>query len=260
MNFNTISISVHNNIATVKLNRPDKLNALNKELFDELNEAITSLEADDEVYTIVLTGEGKAFAAGADIGELNASDTASKGRYFSEYGSRVMERLYNLNKPVIGAVNGFALGGGCELAMSCHFRFASEKAKFGQPEVNLGIIPGYGGTQRLTNLIGIGKSMELNLTGNMITADEAKSLSLVNDVYSSEDLLEKVYEICQMINSKGQLAIRAVVETVKASQEMGYRDGLSFESRKFGEICATNDFKEGTTAFLEKRKADFKGN
>jgi enoyl-CoA hydratase len=170
-----------------------------------------------------------------------------------------MEKIYNLNKPVIAAVNGFALGGGCELAMSCHIRYASDKAKFGQPEVNLGIIPGYGGTQRLTKLVGIGKSLEMNLTGDLIRADEAKRIGLVNDVFAPEDLITEVKKICDTIKSKAPLAISAVLEAVKSSLETGYRDGLALESRKFGEICATEDFKEGTSAFLEKREAEFKG-
>jgi enoyl-CoA hydratase len=259
MEFKTLIVEVENHTAVVKLNRPDKLNALSKQVFDDLDELVSAIEGDEDIRCVILTGEGKAFAAGADIKELNASDSLSKGRQFSEYGSRVMEKIYNLNKPVIAAVNGFALGGGCELAMSCHIRYASDKAKFGQPEVNLGIIPGYGGTQRLTKLVGIGKSLEMNLTGDLIRADEAKRIGLVNDVFAPEDLITEVKKICDTIKSKAPLAISAVLEAVKSSLETGYRDGLALESRKFGEICATEDFKEGTSAFLEKREAEFKG-
>lgn len=259
MTYQTILVDIQDGIATVTLNRPDKLNALSKQVFDDLDAFVTSAEGDDSIRCIILTGEGKAFAAGADIKELNASDSLAKGRQFSEYGSRVMEKIFNLNKPVIAAVNGFALGGGCELAMSCHMRYASDKAKFGQPEVNLGIIPGYGGTQRLTRIVGIGRSLEMNLTGNMISASEAKEIGLVNAVHAPEDLIPEVRKIAETIISKAPLAIAATLEAVKSSLETGYRDGLALESRKFGEICATEDFKEGTTAFLEKRDADFKG-
>jgi len=259
MEFQTLLVSIEKNTALIKLNRPDKLNALSKQVFDDLNSCVDWIEGNDDIGCAILTGEGKAFAAGADIKELNRSNSLSLGRQFSEYGSRVMEKIFNLNKPVIAAVNGFALGGGCELAMSCHMRYASEKAKFGQPEVNLGIIPGYGGTQRLTKLIGFGKALEMNLTGDMINSDEAKRLGLVNDIYSPESLITEVQKICDNINSKAPLAVSAILESMKSSLETGYRDGLALESRKFGEICATEDFYEGTMAFLEKREAVFKG-
>lgn len=259
MNFETILFEEKNGYAQITLNRPDKLNALNKQLFDDLNSAIEIIERTESIAAVLLTGAGeKAFAAGADIQELNSSDKYS-GRVFSEYGSKVMLRLEQLRKPVIAAVNGFALGGGCELAMSCHIRFASEKAKFGQPEVNLGIIPGYGGTQRLPKIVGRAKAMELILSGNIIDAEEAKSIGLVNQVYAHDELLTKTEEYINLILSKGKLALYASVNTILASEELSPLEGLAYESRMFGETCGTADFKEGTTAFLEKRKANFIG-
>ncbi len=262
MNFETILFEVNNEIgfALITLNRPDKLNALNKQLFDDLNNAIAIIETNDNIKAVILTGSGaKAFAAGADIVELNQCDK-NTGRVFSEYGSKVMLRLEQLRKPVIAAVNGFALGGGCELAMSCHIRYASENAIFGQPEVDLGIIPGYGGTQRLTRLIGLSRSMELNLTGKKINAQTAFAYGLVSEVFPQEELLNKAIELATLICSKAKLAVNAVVDTVLISQQLSPMEGLAYESIKFGQVCGTNDFKEGTTAFLEKRKAEFKGN
>ncbi len=259
MNYETILFEKKSNYAIITLNRPDKLNALNKQLFDELNDAIQKIELDSEIYALILTGTGeKAFAAGADIKELNESDGLS-GKIFSEYGSKVMARLEYLNIPVIAAVNGFALGGGCELSLACHIRFCSENAKFGQPEVNLGIIPGYGGTQRLTRIIGKAKSMELIISGNIINAQEAYRIGLVNAVYPLNELLAKTEEFVQLVLSKGLIAVKGAVECINASEYLSPLEGLAYESKKFGEICGTADFKEGTSAFLEKRKAEFKG-
>lgn len=259
MNFETIIFENQDGIAKITLNRPDKLNALNNQLFNELDAACELIELDSSVRVLIITGSGKkAFAAGADIKELNACDNLS-GKQFSEHGSKVMERIESLKIPVIAAVNGFALGGGCELSMCCHIRFASDNAKFGQPEINLGIIPGYGGTQRLTRIVGIGKSMELNITGDLISANDALEIGLVNYVYPQEELMEKVNKFAQKVASKPPLALSAIVDTVMASERLGLRDGLKYESIKFGDICGTEDFKEGTLAFLEKRKADFKG-
>jgi len=259
MNFETIIFEKKGNIAEIRLNRPDKLNALNNQVFNELNQAITMIELDESIWAVVLTGEGKAFAAGADIVELNQSDERS-GKLFSEHGSKVMVRLEDLNIPVIAAVNGFALGGGCELALSCHIRFASEKAKFGQPEVNLGILPGYGGTQRLPRIVGSAKAMELIISGDMIDANSALNIGLVNAVYAPEDLLAKTYEYLERVVTKGQLAVRACVKAVKMADKTDLKAGLQFESELFGEICGTEDFKEGTLAFIEKRPANFKLN
>lgn len=258
MEFKTIKYQKKDKYAIITLNRPDKLNALNKQMFDDLDSAITNIELDREIHALIITGEGKAFAAGADIKELHESDERS-GKHFSEYGSKVMAKLEAMTIPVIAAVNGFALGGGCELTLSCHIRYASEHAKFGQPEVNLGILPGYGGTQRLTRILGVSRSMEMNLTGDMIDAKKAKEVGLVNDVYSAEDLIPEVIKTVEKILSKGLPAVHAVVESVMASTKMSLKEGLEFESRKFGEICGTEDFKEGTLAFIEKRKPNFKG-
>jgi len=257
MTFETLIFEKRNNYAIVTLNRPDKLNALNKQLFDDLAEIVNHVENANDIYALILTGSGeKAFAAGADIKELNACDSAT-GKVFSKYGSDVMARLENLSIPVIAAVNGFALGGGCELAMSCHIRFASDNAKFGQPEVNLGIIPGYGGTQRLTRIIGKSMAMELIISGNIINAEEALRLGLVNHVYPQAELLSKTEEFVNAILSKAPLAIKAAVAAINKAEDLTLENGLELESQLFGETCGTDDFKEGTNAFLEKRKAVF---
>lgn len=258
MAFETIIFEKKDNYALITLNRPDKLNALNTQLFTELDEAITNIELDNEIRAVVLTGSGeKAFAAGADIKELNQSDKNS-GRLFSEKGSKVMQRLENLKVPVIAAVNGFSLGGGCELAMSCHIRFASDNAKFGQPEVNLGILPGYGGTQRMPRLVGIAKATELIISGNLIGAEEAKNIGLVNQVYPQSELMDKTLEFVKLVLSKGSIAVSASIDAIYQSQNLSLSDGLAYESKLFGEVCSTDDFKEGTSAFIEKRQANFK--
>jgi enoyl-CoA hydratase len=258
MDFQTIIYEKKGNYALITLNRPDKLNALNQQMFDDLDLAFRTIEEDRDIRALILTGTGdKAFAAGADIKELHESDDRS-GKLFSEYGSKVMKRLAELRIPTIAAVNGFALGGGCELTMACHIRFASEKAKMGQPEVNLGIIPGYGGTQRLPALVGKAKAMELILTGNMVDANEALRIGLVNAVYKHEELLQKTEEFVNLILSKGPLAVSAAIDCIEASESLSPSDGLAYESRMFGQTCGTEDFKEGTKAFLEKRKAEFK--
>lgn len=258
MEFTTIKFEKKAGYAIITLNRPDKLNALNNQLFTDLDNAITAIELDTEIRALLLTGEGKAFAAGADIKELNACDGRS-GKHFSEYGSNVMARLEAMKIPVLAAVNGFALGGGCELAMSCHIRYASNYAKLGQPEVNLGILPGYGGTQRLTRLVGVAKSMELNLTGDMVDAEEAKRIGLVNDVFDSTELIEKSIAFIEKVITKSPIAVSAIIDAVRASTKLSLKEGLEYESQKFGEVCGSQDFKEGTLAFLEKRKANFTG-
>lgn len=258
MDYQTIIFEKKENYAVITLNRPDKLNALNKQMFDDLDAAFKAIELDESILALILTGTGdKAFAAGADIKELHDSNRRS-GKLFSEYGSYVMKRLSEMRIPTIAAINGFALGGGCELTLACHMRFASEKAKMGQPEVNLGIIPGYGGTQRLTKLVGKAKAMELILTANMVDAQEAKRIGLVNDVFPHEELLAKTEEFIKLILSKGPIAVSAAVECILASEQLSPLEGLAFESFKFGDVCGTEDFKEGTLAFLEKRKPEFK--
>jgi enoyl-CoA hydratase len=245
--------------AVITLNRPDKLNALNIRLLEELGNAIGELADDAAVGGVIVTGSGeKAFAAGADIAELNRLDGTTGGGY-SEHGQAVFTAIERLPKPVIAAVNGFALGGGCELAMACHIRLASEKAKFGQPEVNLGIIPGFGGTQRLTRLVGPARAIEYNLTGDMIDAQTAERIGLANHVYPPEQLMEKAEEMMMKMLAKGPIAVRKALQAVVASIDLPTDDGMAYEARLFGECCGTADFKEGTGAFLEKRPAAFGG-
>ncbi len=259
MEYKTILFEKKDRRAVITLNRPEKLNALNKQMFDDLNDAIQKIELDPEIQALILTGTGdKAFAAGADIKELSESDERS-GKLFSEYGSVVMKRLAELRIPTIAAINGYALGGGFELAMACHLRFASDKAKVGQPEVNLGIIPGYGGTQRLPRLVGTAKALEIILTGDPIDAQEAERIGLVNAVFPHSELMAKTEEFANKILSKGPLALFAAVDCVLASERLSLSEGLAYESRIFGQVCGTKDFKEGTKAFLEKRKPNFIG-
>lgn len=259
MDYSTIIFSRKDNYVIITLNRPDKLNALNTQMFNELDDAFRRIELDDSVRGLILTGSGeKAFAAGADIKELHESNNRS-GKLFSEHGSKVMARLAQLRIPTIAAINGFALGGGCELTLACQMRFASENAKMGQPEVNLGIIPGYGGTQRLPQIVGKAKAMELILSANIIDANEAYRIGLVNAVYPASELLNKTEEFMTLILTKGVLAVSAAIECINAAFELAPIEGLEFESRKFGDTCGTDDFKEGTAAFLEKRKANFTG-
>jgi enoyl-CoA hydratase len=245
--------------AVITLNRPDKLNALNVQLLDELHDVLADLVRDDTLRGIIITGEGeKAFAAGADIAELNRLDGYT-GRDYSEHGQRVFTMIERMRVPVIAAVNGFALGGGCELAMACHIRLASEKAKFGQPEVNLGIIPGFGGTQRLTRLVGLARSIEYNLTGEMIDAETAGRFGLANHVYPAGELMERAEEMMRKIIAKGPTAVSKALQAVVASVDLPTDEGMALEARLFGECCGTEDFKEGTGAFLEKRPARFVG-
>lgn len=259
MAYQNLIIERKNTVSIVFINRPDKLNALNTQTMIDLKAAITELNADESVAAIILTGKGeKAFVAGADISELNKLDMIS-GKKFAEAGQEVFNMLENSEKPVIAAVNGFALGGGCELALACHIRIASENAKFGQPEVNLGIIPGYGGTQRLTRLINSGRAMEYILTGDMIDAREAFRLGLVNKIFTQAELLEKTIEMAEKIAAKAPIAVKFAIRAINAANEMGASDGQSFEAALFGACCGTEDSKEGTAAFLEKRKAEFKG-
>jgi enoyl-CoA hydratase len=256
--YTTLLVEAADNLLVIKLNRPDALNALNNLMFDELKMFFAEDFKQYSFGTIILTGVGeKAFAAGADIKELHGLKAADAERLSSK-GQSIFKLIEEFHAPVIAAVNGFSLGGGCELAMACHFRVASTKAKFGQPEVNLGIIPGYGGTQRLVQLIGKGKAMEMLMTGDMMGAEEALRLGLVNYVVEPEQLLEKAKELAAKINSKGPLAIKGVIRCVNGHFISGV-DGYALEARTFGEIADSEDFTEGTSAFIEKRKAAFKG-
>jgi enoyl-CoA hydratase len=259
MNYQTLIIEKRNRLALVTINRPDKLNALDAQAKAELKEAFGGLRSDPEVDVVILTGAGeKAFVAGTDIRELSLLDESS-GRAFSERGQAVFNLIENLGKPVIAAVNGYALGAGAELALACHIRIASENARFGQPEVNLGVIPGYGGTQRLARLIGRGKAMEMILTGDPIDAKEALRIGLVSAVVSPGDLLKTAEGMAGKISSKGQVAVRLALQAVNAMYETHLNSGQVLEAALFGRCCASEDFKEGIKAFLEKRKPVFKG-
>lgn len=259
MDLSTIKTVLENNILIITINRPEKLNALNKTVLDELDQVIQTVYDDHKIKASIITGQGnKAFVAGADISEfIEIGD--EQGVALAKKGQQIFFKIENCTKPVVAAVNGFALGGGCELAMACHFRLASDNAKFGQPEVNLGLIPGYGGTQRLTMLVGKGKAMELIMSGNMIDATEAKTLGLVNYVTTPENLLEKTKEILNIILTKSPLAVSKIISAVNTFYDFD-KDGFAEEIKLFGEVFASNDKKEGTTAFIEKRKPVFKGN
>ena len=256
--YSSLLIEKENNIATLTINRPDKMNALNKTVLDELDRAIDELNADSSIRSIIITGAGpKAFVAGADISEFKGLNK-EQAIAMAEKGQRIFKKIEDSSKPIVAAVNGFALGGGCELAMSCHFRLASENAKFGQPEVNLGLIPGYGGTQRLVQLIGKGKAIELLITANMVGASEAKSLGLVNQVTSAEELLSETKKILSVINTKAPLAIASCIRAANAVFDET-KNGFREEVKEFGDCFGTADMTEGVNAFLEKRKAEFKG-
>jgi enoyl-CoA hydratase len=258
MNYQNILFEIKNHIGLVTINRPDKLNALNNQTINEIEDVIKSIKSNSEIFVVVITGSGeKAFVAGADIAELNNLEVIS-AKEFSEKGNRVFRSIETLDKPVIAAVNGFALGGGCELALACHIRMASENAKFGQPEVNLGIIPGYGGTQRLARVVNSARALEMILTGDMFSAEEALRIGLINKIFPQAELLNKALELADKISSKGQQAIRFALKAVKATDNMSLSEGLSYEASLFALTCGTEDFKEGTSAFLQKRKPDFK--
>ena len=258
-NYQTLLFETRDRIAFITLNRPDKLNALNALCKKELREVFGQIRSGHEVDAAILTGSGeKAFAAGTDIAELSSLDPES-GKEFSLSGQALFDQIQHLGKPVIAAVNGYALGGGCELALACHLRIASENATFGQPEVNLGIIPGYGGTQRLPRLIGTGRATAMILTGNPIDAQEALRIGLVNLVVPRSGLLAEAESIARTILSRGQVAVRMSLKAINISMEMPLSEGLKVEASMFGECCGTADFAEGTSAFLGKRKPSFAG-
>jgi enoyl-CoA hydratase len=258
MAYQTLLTEISAGILTITINRPDKLNALNQQVLEELNLVLDEIYQDPAIKGIILTGSGpKAFVAGADISGFLAASSA-EGSVLAKKGQDIFFRMENCPKPFVAAVNGFALGGGCELAMSCHYRIASENAKFGQPEVNLGLIPGYGGTQRLTRLIGKGRAMELMLTADMIDASQALHMGLVNHVVPAEELMGFTRKSMEKILSKSPVAIEKVITAVNASFDHT-KNGFEEEVRLFGDCFGTEDMKEGVTAFLEKRKAIFSG-
>jgi enoyl-CoA hydratase len=259
MPYENILFEKKESIAYITFNRPKVLNALNRKTVEELRDALLETRDDSSVRVVILTGAGeKSFVAGADISEL-AQRTPVDGKDFSLFGQSVFHLLETLGKPSICAINGFALGGGCELALSCTIRLASKTAKLGQPEVKLGIIPGYGGSQRLARLCGKGVAHELCLTGEMITAEEAERIGLVNHIYEPADLLPAAEAMAKKIIANAPLAVKYTMEAIERGVEMPQEEGLFLEATLFGLSCATEDMREGTKAFLEKRKADFKG-
>ncbi len=258
MNFETILFEVNNGVAKITINRPKALNALNKQVFSELEEAMKEVYSNFDIKGVIITGSGdKSFIAGADIKEFSEF-TVAQGEELSRNGMRIFKIIEDSPKPVIAAINGFALGGGLELAMSCHLRIASDNARFGQPEVGLGVTPGYAGTQRLTQLIGKGKSMELLITAAMLKADAALVLGLVNQVTTQDELMKAAEDLMARINNVAPTAVAAVIRCVNAFYTEGV-DGFNTEAVEFGKCFGTEDFKEGTTAFMEKRKANFPG-
>ncbi|MGH7672956.1 MAG: enoyl-CoA hydratase/isomerase family protein [Gemmatimonadales bacterium] len=259
MTYQTLLFDVRDGVAFVTINRPDKLNALNDQVMAELADAAGRIATEDGIRGAILTGAGpKAFVAGADIGDL-ARQGPFDGKARAQRGQAVLRLLETCGKPVIAAINGFALGGGCELAMACHIRIASDTAKFGQPEVKLGIAPGYGGTQRLPRLVGKGAALQLILTGEVIDAPEAYRIGLVNRVVPAGDLLAESEKMLRGILAMGPLAVRLALEAVDRGLEMTLDEGLLLEANHFGLLAATQDTKEGLTAFLEKRPAKFQG-
>jgi enoyl-CoA hydratase len=259
MTYENILLEKKNSIAYVTVNRPKVLNALNMATMEELRAAFHEIKNDADIRVVILTGAGeKAFVAGADISELAKQDAVSAKQY-AHRGQNVLNLIENLGKPVIACINGFALGGGCELALACTMRLASDNAKFGQPEVKLGIIPGYGGTQRLARLVGKGLAMQMVLAGEMITAQEAHRIGLVNEVTAAAELIPRAEAIATKIIANAPLAVQYTLEAVNRGMEMALAEGLFLEATLFGVCCATSDKGEGTAAFLEKRPALFRG-
>jgi enoyl-CoA hydratase len=258
--FEFLLIDIADRVATVTINRPDKLNALNHAVIAELDRAFTSLGRSDAVGAIVLTGAGRAFVAGADIAEVAAAAGTPAGlEATSKFGTDVFTRIERLGKPVIAAVNGFALGGGCELALACHLRLAGASAKFGLPELKLGLIPGYGGTQRLPRLVGQGRALQMILTGEMVDAERAVAIGLANAVYPNEALLDSARAMAKVMLQNGPLAIAHAITAVTEGAALPLDDALALEGRHFGAVGRTADMREGTSAFLEKRAPAFRG-
>jgi enoyl-CoA hydratase len=259
MSYENLLLEIKDGVAVVTVNRPDKLNALNDRTMAELDAVFTALAADDAVRGVILTGAGeKAFVAGADIGEL-ATQSPVQGKERSIHGQKILDRIEGFPKPVVAAVNGFALGGGCEVAMACHVRVASENARLGTPEVKLGIMCGYAGTQRLPRLVGKGRALEILLTGEMVDAAEAHRIGLVNKVVPKDKLLAEAEALLRKMLANGPISLRFTIQAVNAGLEMPLDEAQAHEAALFGLICTTDDMKEGTKAFLEKRPAKFQG-
>ena len=259
MTYETLLCEIRDGIAIVTVNRPEKLNALNDTAKAELRDLMDRLRADRAVRVVIITGAGeKSFVAGTDIAELKGL-TRETGQVFSAGGQEVFDRIEHLGKPVIAAINGYALGGGCELALACHLRLASERARFGQPEVLLGVLPGYGGTQRLPRLVGRARALEMVLTGTQIDAAEAQRIGLVNRVVPPDRLMDEARRLAGVIAANAPVAVRLALQAVNVSQELTLAEGLGRESELFGQCCASSDFSEGVEAFLEKRKPTFRG-
>ncbi len=257
--FHTLELLSNDGCYTITINRPDKLNALNRQVVTELHHAFESVACDESIRVVVLTGAGdKAFVAGADISEINTLNPMD-AQQFAQYGQQLMSRIEQLGKPVIARINGFALGGGCELAMACTLRIASSNARMGLPEIGLGIMPGFGGTQRMARLVGEGKAVELALTGRLIKADEALQLGLLNQVCEPAQLDDTIQTLVSQLAHSAPLAMRNIIAAVQAAGDVPLQSGLDYEAQLFGLCCATEDMREGTTAFLEKRKAEFRG-
>ena len=257
MDFENLIFKREGNIGILSINRPEALNALNIEVLQELDKAMDIIEKDEEVYVLVLTGEGRAFVAGADIGEMKDMDVF-QAREFADLGLKLFRKIELMEKPIIAAVNGFALGGGCELSMCCDIRIASEKAKFGQPEVGLGIIPGFAGTQRLSRLIGMGRAKELIFTTDMIDAEEAYRIGLVNKVVAADKLMEEALNMAKNISQRGQIAVRFAKTSINHGMDVDMETAMAIERDLFGLCFSTEDQKEGMAAFLEKRNPNYK--
>jgi enoyl-CoA hydratase len=257
--FENLLVECDGGVAVLTVNRPKVLNALNAQTLDELRRAILDLKRDEAVRAVIVTGAGeKSFVAGADINEL-AIQTPTTGREHAMIGQHIFDLIEHMGKPVIAAINGFALGGGCELAMACTIRLAADTARLGQPEINLGIVPGYGGTQRLARIVGRGRALEILLTGDMLTAQDAHRLGLVNRVVPAAELMAEAKKLAATLAAKAPIAVRYILEAVDRGLDMPLAEAQVFEATLFGLIASTDDMREGTKAFLEKRKAEFKG-